>query len=171
MKQCWGNIWDLRESHWLVIPTNAGWNAAGRNVMGRGLARQAAARYPVLPWLYGKVCRDTAYSQTPDESFAPMPFMVWSPDESPGLILFVTKPVNKDAPQLSWQRKSDLGAIRASCEMLAQWLKLPPELGTLIAMPLVGCGNGGLQESEVLPVLNEFFAETDNVVLVRERER
>jgi hypothetical protein len=140
--------------------------------MGRGLAKQAAKRFPELPAIYGKICRDTAYSKTPDGSFAPMPFVAWSRGSSlfggdqPGLILFVVKPLNKDAPHLSWARPADLGAIEASCQCLVDWMVTMHK--PLVAIPLVGCGAGGLDSSTVMPVLERHFGDFDNIVLVQE---
>jgi hypothetical protein len=35
-----------------------------------------------------------------------------------------------------------------------------------IAMPLVGCGNGGLKPDKVMPILEMYFENFDNITLV-----
>jgi hypothetical protein len=156
MKRAYGNIWDLADSHWIVIPTNGGWRADGTNVMGRGLALQAANRFPEIPGVYGRVCRENQGTC----------FMVYGERQ---LIFFPVKPLRIDAPHLSWRQPADLRCIKASCENLVEWIEMekPLEIENppLIAMPMVGCGNGGLEPQVVLPILEEHFGRFDNVVL------
>jgi hypothetical protein len=165
MHEISGDIWNLADSHWIVIPTNCGWNSRGENVMGAGLAKQAAMRFPELRAVYGKVCRDEALAGRAN------PFMVYGKRR---LILFAVKPLWKDAPQLSWKRPADLKMIEASCRCLVDWINDGvadswPELPEppLIAIPTVGCGNGRLHEADVLPILHKHLDRFDNVVLVR----
>lgn len=79
------------------------------------------------------------------------------------LILFPTKPLNEKAPHLSWQGPADLWLIEGSLMELSEL----PESGT-IALPLVGCGAGGLQEKQVLPLLRHYLRD-DRFMLVRWR--
>ena len=48
-----GNIWDYRETGYIVIPTNGIIKTNGENVMGRGLALQAKNKYPDFPRALG----------------------------------------------------------------------------------------------------------------------
>ena len=49
------NCWDLHAlGHWVLIPTNRQTRRDGTAVMGAGLARQAADRFPDLPVRYGR---------------------------------------------------------------------------------------------------------------------
>jgi hypothetical protein len=149
MKETSGNIWDWVDRAKLVITTNVGWRSDGTNVMGAGLAKQAAQRYPGIAAWYGAWCRDHRSESC-----------VVAHHTHP-LIFFPTKRLNPDAPHLSWQYDSDFDTIRRSLADLAQWPGVEP-----IAVPLVGCQNGGLKEAAVLPVLREYLV-SDRFVLVR----
>jgi hypothetical protein len=150
MREAAGNIWDwLDDGAKIVIPTNAGWRGDGSNIMGAGLAKQAAERYPQVPPWYGAWCSDHAGE----------PCVVGYPLAP--LIFFPTKPLNWQTPYASWKGKADLGTIRRSTKVLSSW---PGD--ELIAVPLVGCGNGGLAEDDVVPLLHKYLRKK-RFVLVR----
>jgi hypothetical protein len=150
MKEARGDIWDwLKDGYRVVIPVNIGWKLDGANVMGRGLAAQAAKRYPSLPAWWGAYCKKhrdragvTIYPEAP-------------------LLLFPTKPLNNETPHLSWRSESSLRLVERST---AELLGLPKDWK--IALPLVGCGNGKLDPNDVLPILRQKLNE-DRFVLVR----
>lgn len=141
MNETRGDIWEwaAKNNAEVVIPTNVGWKSDGSNVMGRGLAAQCADRYPGVSAWYGSIC----------QACGPSTPVVIHPDH--GLIFFPTKPLNYDDPQLSWRNRSSLGLIRRSAVQLSR-LRLGP-----VAVPLVGCGNGGLDEQEVMPVVRDVL--------------
>jgi hypothetical protein len=146
MRLTTGNIWDWHGTHDVVIPTNQGWRQDGTNVMGAGLALQAARRFPGLPAWYGAWCRQ----------YGPAAGVVRHPDWR--LICFPTKPLDSAHPWLSWQQG-------ASIDLVARGAA---ELGTIsgeIALPLVGCGLGGLEVDDVLAMLEAHLVE-DRFVLV-----
>jgi hypothetical protein len=149
MRECTGYIWDWIGRAKVVVTTNIGWRANGANVMGAGLAKQAAGRYPGIAIWYGTWCRGHASESCVIEH-----------PQYP-LIFFPTKRLNPRVPHLSWQYDSDLDTIRRSLADLARWSG-----DGLIALPLVGCQNGNLKEAAVLPVLREFLVG-DRFVLVR----
>ncbi len=155
-------------THRVCVTTNIGWTTrGGRNPMGRGIALQAAQRFPDLPALYGVVCRSDrehtnvveykigrtgALSGPLNAASALFP--------SQGLIMFPTKPFNPDAPHLSWHGKASLDLIERGVHQLAGgWSNVP------VALPLVGCANGGLRDTDVLPIL-ERHLKADNFLLV-----
>lgn len=145
-----GNIWDLHSTHYIVIPTNIGWTKEGKNVMGAGLAKQAAQRFPELPKKYGNACKlgeDAAFCIALKER----------------LVLFPVKPLNKQQPWLSWKNKADLDLIEQSC------IKLKDFIGRPFAMPLVGCGNGGLSQDQVLPIIDKYFSKNSYITMVRQK--
>lgn len=159
-----GDIWLLATTaDAIVIPTNVGWTNAGRNVMGRGLAKQAKARYPGLAEWYGAQCMQHQ-SATPTMLYE-------SPDSSkPSLFLFPTKHLNTDAPHRSWQGRSDLYRIHWSMQRLKELVRddfaFSGAYSTRgayasrfdhVLVPLVGCGNGGLDEALVMPILEMFW--------------
>ena len=81
------------------------------------------------------------------------------------LILFPVKPLNPEKPWLSWQGMADPVLIEQSAIQLADWTKHRGE--RLIALPLVGCGNGGLGEEVVLPILH-YHLSASRFILVRQ---
>jgi hypothetical protein len=143
-----GNIWDHHaEGGWIVIATNIGWCKSGDAVMGAGIAKAAADKYPDLPAWYGQKCRkyqaDTAV----------LPY-------KPGkLFLFPTKPL-ADQPWMSWKQDASLDLIRQSTTQLALWLEILQRDGKFIkpvGVPLVGCQNGNLKPKQVVPILQKYL--------------
>ena len=93
------DIWEMVGIAWIVIPTNIGYKAkpkgkgakfwnVGPNVMGRGLARDAAERYPWIPQHYGEYC----WLKSVDAS------VVY--DLKSRLVFFPVKPLDEEKP---WQ--------------------------------------------------------------------
>lgn len=133
------NIWTLESLGYLiVVPTNLGWTKDGKNVMGRGVAKQAAIRNKDLAEWYGAECKKHG-KDTPV-----LPYY--------RLLLFPVKPLNEAEPHLSWQGEADLALIERSTVQLAA------RPGTeRVALPLVGCGNGRKKSGEVLPILQKYL--------------
>jgi hypothetical protein len=153
VQEAYGDIWNwLAEPHncEVVIPTNIGWKSDGSNVMGAGIAKQAILRYgrDIAKW-YGAICQACG-PHTP----------VVIHEEHP-LIFFPVKTLDYDDPQLSWRRDADLALIERSTQQLAA-LRLGP-----FALPMVGCGNGKLNEADVYPILKSAFQNENHVTLVR----
>lgn len=146
-----GDLWDMyADDKWIVITTNIGWKKDGCNPMGAGIARQAASKYPDLPAWYGKKCkkhRDKIGVVTYDIG---------------RLILFPTKPFNPDRPWASWMSDSSLELIEKSVEQLSVCIDELDDIDK-VGIPLVGCQNGNLSRSDVLPILNRL---DDRFVLV-----
>lgn len=139
-----GDIWEMESSHLLVIPTNIGWRPSGNhaNVMGKGLALQAAKKYPSLPVWYGAQCMFHGTS-TPVVKYPHAP-----------LLLFPVKPLNQDQPWMSWKSKASLGLIEHSARQLSELMIDHP-----IAVSMVGCGAGGLEMAEVRPILDKYLSD------------
>jgi hypothetical protein len=161
-------------SPWIVITTNVGWTkGTGDAVMGRGLAFLAARWIPALPRLYGWWCRTNGSK----------PMHVAAIDNASrlvgfqrNLILLPTKALNRAAPHLSWQARSSLPLIEAGLVYLAEIVKpgggavgivhnhvaddakLPPH-GLPIWVPPLGCRNGGLDEADVLPLMEKYLTD------------
>ncbi len=132
------DIWELKD-YLKVIPTNLGWTKTGENVMGAGLAKQAAERYPDLTMIYGEACQEMRWGPTG---------LILYED----LILFPVKPVNYGYPHLSWK-------AHASFDLIAQMLT---KLHTLarqdkdikVAIPLIGTGNGKLDKGAIITMIS-----------------
>ena len=119
--------------------------------MGRGLAKEAAKRYPWLPPLYGEFCHMHGTD-------TPVTFNMRS-----RIILFPTKPLNEKTPWASWKSKASPYLIRKSAKQLNDILLPHKDLdwpgGRLetnhVLVPPVGCGGGRLYEEDVFPILHE----------------
>lgn len=180
MREVQGDITRWIGRAYVVIPVNIGYRMrpppgddcakVGANVMGAGLAKVVAGMYPILPLLYGQFC----YSKGKDTP------VTW--DIGTALILFPVKPLKEDEPHASWKQKASLELIERSAKELAglsllskeelvEWgtgcARPTPTLETdEIYLPLVGCGNGGRKEAEVMPILQRHLS-SDRFVLVR----
>ncbi len=161
MKIRYGNIWDLHDRAPVVIPTNIGWRKDGSNVMGRGLARQAALKFRGIEEWYGEYCqkhraKTTCVVRNVHQHLAP-------------LVLFPVKPLNEAAPWVSWKSEANLKLIERSAKDLAALYQEDPR-AELVAVPAVGCGNGGRDLGEVRPILERYLT-SDRFVLVLETKR
>lgn len=175
MKDWAGDIWDRFGKSFIVVPVNIGWKRGrggypGANVMGAGVAKEAAERVPELPMLYGEFC-------AMHREKTPVTF-----DLSTGLVLFPTKPLG-DNPAMSWRGSATLDLVKRSAEELAdmKWMNrstirsnhdgdrppLPLEDDD-VYVPLVGCGNGGLDAGQVVPLLKDILQD-DRFLLVQYR--
>jgi len=154
------DIWKANFMHdAIVIPTNIGWNARGEAVMGRGLAAQAARKFPDLRATYAVHCqKHRAATPLLYERFLNIMGGRW-------LILFPTKPFREDAPAYSWQVKSDMALIERGLHQLAALA--PPSQSGKIYVPLLGCGFGGLPREPVRELMDRILA-AGHFVRVRE---
>lgn len=148
--------WASENNAYVVIPTNVGWKMNNENVMGAGLAKQAVRKFPDIPRWYGEICKACKMHT---------PVVVHSKHK---LILFPTKPLNQQAPHLSWQSSSSLDLIGHSSEQLVDMIQ-SGLIKSYVALPLVGCGNGGLPEAQVYPVLKNEFDLLESVTLIRQK--
>lgn len=144
MKEVVSDIWAFRKTHWICITTNAGWKVNGDNVMGAGLAKQASSRFPMLARRYGAFCRMNpgAAKLYPYKSYEN-----W-------LIMYPTKALNPDVPHLSWRSKSSIELIEKCAVELVEFAKTSERP---IAVPALGCRNGGLNVHDVLDVLYKYL--------------
>lgn len=130
--------WDT--GAWAVIPTNTQVRADGTAVMGAGLAKAAAARFPDLPARYGDhLARGDGFVAFPG----------WR------LVCVPTK--------TRWSERSDIDAVADSAARLLGWV-LAREPGR-VAVPALGCGLGGLDWAEVRPRLAATLPDPPFVLL------
>jgi hypothetical protein len=157
MLQTTGNLWDYygQPKSAIVIPTNIGWKKNQENVMGAGIAKEAAHRFPNLAYRYGRWCE--MHGEDTKVVFA----------EDLSLVLLPTKPLALNAPHLSWRGPSTLARVERSLRELVDIQKEYTALQT-VYIPLVGCGNGRLNEADVLPLMMAILTG-DCFVIVRER--
>ena len=148
-----GDLWEFhKRGFWVVVTTNIGWKANGDNVMGAGVALQAARKFPQLPRYYGRLCK----------KYKDMLGVVIY-DEG-RLILAPTKRLDWKKPHLSWQAEADIGLVEQTIHQLAE---LAREERFKIAMSYPGCGNGGLSPREVKPLLDRYLSSRFVVVSKR----
>jgi O-acetyl-ADP-ribose deacetylase (regulator of RNase III) len=118
-----------------------------KGVMGAGIARQFADRYPAMKLAYVRLCQN--YLLLPGEVFA------WYSDQEERMIFNLTtqEQPGKDA-RLLWLIASVSKALML-CE--------ETDMETL-ALPQIGCGIGGLKWDEVKAAL-KILAESSTVDL------
>lgn len=167
-------MWDRFGRSFIVVPTNLGYKRgskgrSGPNVMGTGVAAQAAEKVPELPQLYGEYC--AMFGTDAEVTY----------DLTTGLVLFPTKPLNVDNPGMSWKSKSTIELIRKSACQLVELVRLGLLTRASVAkhsdspttledddiyLPHVGCGAGGLSFDVVIPVLRSILTD-DRFILMR----
>jgi hypothetical protein len=129
-----GNIWECAGAPVIVITTNGSLTRDGRAIMGRGVARQAAEKYPEIPAVLGKLL-----SAGGNHVF----------DLGNGIVTF---PVEETAWSLS-----DLRIIARSASELRDLVDASG--WRRIVVPRPGCGGGGLAWQDVRPLLAPWFDE------------
>lgn len=140
-----GNIWYFNDwNFWIVIPTNGITKRTGQAVMGAGLAKQAAKRFPFLPLELGRYLKAHG-----NRVFA-----------FPAKQIF-TFPVKHD-----WREDADLELIKQSAEQLLALVD-KHELKPPFYLPCVGCGNGKRTWEEVEPILKEILDDRFVVVFYK----
>jgi len=143
MREATGNIW-MVACDAIVIPTNGDVNRHGAAVMGRGLALQAARRYPLLPKVLAHLMRELGNRV----------FDAYRPRYQPTIITFPVKH--------HWHEPARLDLIERSAHELVAMAD-HHEYGR-VALPRVGCGNGQLDWTDVQPILTRYL--DDRFILV-----
>lgn len=140
------NIWNfLGHGFWVVIPTNGQTNQRDFAVMGRGLALQATRKFPNLSTLLGRRLIEHGN------------YIHIFPEYA-----LITFPVKEH-----WCNKASIALIERSMSDLEK-LARNIQFGS-IAMPKVGCGNGGLKWTRVKPIIEDYVEEISpftNIVIV-----
>ena len=145
MKEIQGNIWDFhKQGHWVVITTNGSIRKDGKAVMGKGVAKEAAERFPGLAEDLG-----TRISHFGNHFF-----------RFDGLGI-ATLPVKH-----RWMEKADFTLIEQSIKEMLE--TLPCNL-TKVYMVRPGCGNGGLDWKDVKPILEIYL--DDRFVIVEKEDQ
>jgi O-acetyl-ADP-ribose deacetylase (regulator of RNase III) len=116
----------------IVIPVNC------VGVMGAGLAKQFAVKYPVMCAKYRKICSDGYMN-------IDTPVVV-----DKNILLFPTKQHWKDKSQYYQIKKTLCSLLDLS---LSSWVYYTQKLH----MPQTGCGLGGLEWSTVKPMIADAF--------------
>lgn len=138
------DIWSYQGQAIIAITTNGSLTRDGRAIMGKGVAKQAAERFPELRSQLGRLLQ--VRGNHVHEILL-------------GLVSFPVEETPFSLPELS--------LIRRSAEELRQ---LADQCGwTAVVVPRPGCGGGGMRWQEVKPILKEFFDDRFIVVSAPEQ--
>ena len=146
MRYLTGDIWDVRDEldGWVVIPTNTTIRRDGLAVMGAGLAKEAATRYPQLPSDMAKHIRRFKDA------------------------LYVDRPIICLPTKRNWRGTAQMEWIEKGCFELAELARILSSVqhDQPILVPQLGCGLGGLNwERQVRPMVDAIL-EGDRFILV-----
>ena len=121
------------------VTTNGIVKPNGSLVMGAGVAKEAARRFPELPHLLGQLVDEKGNHVFIIEKF--------------GIASFPTKH--------NWKNNSDMDLIVQSCREL-KWLS---KKWDYVLLPRVGCGLGGLEwDNQVKPVVGSYLDDDKFIV-------
>ena len=137
MQESKGDLWSFHEQgYWVVVTTNGDINKKGVCVMGKGVALEAASRFPDLPFRLAREIRRNG--NVP----------VFFHD-----LRIITLPTKK-----FWWDKSDINLIASGLKYLSE------QVVETTYMTRPGCGNGRLNWEDVRPVCEEYLDERFIVV-------
>ena len=132
MKEVFGDLWEFDGT--IAITTNGFVKRNRTCVMGRGCARQAAARFPELP-------RKLASRISAERNH-----VFHFPEY--GLITFPVKH--------NWWEAADLGLIQRSARELLKIIEVK-KIKEAVYLPRPGCGNGRLKWENVKKILSPIL--------------
>ncbi len=145
MRERKGNIWTFQTGdNWIVVATNGQVKSDGQAIMGKGIALEAAERYPELPAALGK--RLTVEG---NHVFLFCTF---------GLITFPTKE--------EYYRPSSIKLIEIGLKSLVNIVN-DSQLQGEILLPRLGCGNGRLQWGTVRPLVANYLKSDQFIIFSR----
>ena len=127
-----GDIWEYTDSAVIAITTNGSLTPDGRAIFGRGVAREAALRYPGLAEKTGRLLAERG-----NHVF----------DLGGGIVSFPVEDTPWSLPDLRIIARS-AGELRLLADS-SGWER--------IIVPRPGCGGGGLAWKEVKPLLEACF--------------
>ena len=155
MQELAGDFWNI-DADWKVIPTN-GIQYHAKAVMGAGLALDAKIKYPGIEMMLG--------------------MHLLTHGNIPGLLGYHDNIWWFSFPTKDhWQTPSSLPLIRKSALRLRQmWVKASDQSNIdpnrdsdiKVVLPLVGCGNGGLNWDKDVRQMMESILPEWNFVFVR----
>lgn len=141
-----GDIWTYAKDAPICIPTNGQINGSGRAIMGKGLAEQAATKFPDLPYLLAQ--RLEKYGNR---------VYIFKVGKVPPSKIIITVPTKDE-----WAKRSTLALVRKSClelRDLQQALNLKNVL-----VPLLGCGAGKLPQDYVLGIMENLLDDAFTLI-------
>ena len=144
MQELYGDIWEQHKlGRWVVITTNGDVRQDGACVMGRGVAKQAADKFPSLPFRLGQALEIGGNNSYIFDS-----------------LKIITLPVKHH-----WAEAADLELIEKSLQQLVAWADVPPRKHGRFYLVRPGCANGRRDwETEVKPLCMKYL--DDRFVIV-----
>lgn len=139
-----GDIWEYFGTTVIAITTNGSLTKDGRAVFGRGVARQAAERFPILAEKLGSMLKENGnhvFSLDNGIVSFPVEETAWSQPD-PFIIKRSAQELRILADHSGWQR---------------------------IVVPRPGCGGGGLAWPDVRPLLVSRFDDRFTIISPHEK--
>ena len=131
------NIFDSKKQ-WdaICVTTNGVVKANGRLVMGAGIAKTFREKFPGLDLELGRKVKE----------YGNIPFVIYK--QGTAIVSFPTKH--------HWKYKSDIGLIMNSAKAISKIASA--RFWTQVAVPMPGCGHGGLDwETQVKPSIENIL--------------
>lgn len=153
-----------QECNAIVIPTNRQVRKDGTAVMGAGVAKEAAERWPWLPAKYGKELKWSKPYYAYSELGCVIAFKR-EDDDSKYIITFNTKDHWKDDALPLMIKRGCRSLDRLSFQLFPGpgWPMLDK---VRICLPRLGCGLGGLDWDETVKPILEKWLKADRFVVV-----
>lgn len=140
MQEIYGDIWEqYKLGRWVVITTNGATRKDGACVMGRGVAKQAANKFPKLPYRLGVALREGGNN-------------VYTFSD----LKIITLPVKHH-----WSEPADIDLVERSLQQLLEVWTCSESL--YLVRP--GCSNGRRDwETEIKPLCERYLDDRFTIV-------
>ena len=115
--------------------------------MGKGVALQFRTRYPAMFTIYRALCFDGR--------LRPGRLHIWHAPDGTTIVNLPTKD--------HWRNPSEYAYIASGLQALRRYLA--PRGAIAVALPPLGCGNGGLDWQRVAPMITQALGDIDARVL------
>lgn len=129
-----GSLFDS-DCDWIVNTVNC------VGVMGKGIALEFKKRYPEMFNDYREICKKGLLT--------PGKLWIWTKDPKRNILCFPTKDHWRNPSRIEWIEEG-LKKLLGNYERLGI---------TSIAFPLLGCTNGGLNSSAVIPLMESYLKQ------------
>lgn len=113
-------------------------------IMGAGIAQDAKYRWPLIYDSYAKKCSLNQFG---------IGEILWETSESQFVALFPTK--------THWRMPSKIGYIKSGLQTLRKDI-IEKSINS-VALPYLGCSNGGLEWAEVKPLIKTILSEISDL--------
>lgn len=163
MRYIHGNIWDFNN---ICIPTNGVVKSNGENVMGAGVAKQAAERFPFLTSLLGYQIKHYGNVTFKIGEFPINKNSYFFTDSDSSQYKYLNITLWNFPTKNNWAESSSLRLIEESAKRLSL---LMSNDNSDIYLPQPGIGLGGLLWKDVKPVLEKYFVDDRFVVVIYDK--